>query len=121
MQVCPPVDLCNWQEAQNYMVEGKKIWRKAVMSGKYFRPANLELLADSVGEMEITGMCCATEADRRPLKLGAILAITDIFNLQGLIVSKSTRGQKPQIAATLGQALQSYVKFRQEFERCRCR
>lgn len=91
-------------------MEGHRIWRKAISSGKYFRPTDDDLPG---GEMEMAGIFRAKVANGRPLELGAISAVTEIFDTKGLIVAQYARENKAQLTASLSQALKSYMRFRE--------
>ncbi len=58
-------------------------------------------------------MFTATSTEGRPLHLGAISVITEIFN-NGTIEARFTPGDKPVLQDVLTQVFKSYVLFREK-------
>lgn len=97
-------------EEEDYKLDGHKLWRKAMMSGRYIRPED-SVPADIVGEMEMAGIVRGTANNGGIYNVGAISAITEIFSTDGRVVAKYTPSSKSELAGTLTTALHSYVKF----------
>ncbi len=108
----PPAKLREWQEEQKFQLDDHKIWGKAVYSGQFFRHAEKDLPAGMVGEMELAGIHRAIRATQRSLKLGAISAVTEIFDPRQFIVAQYAHQDKAQLASSLCEALKSYITFR---------
>lgn len=114
-----PLLLREWQEHEE-KIDERRIWRHRVVSGKYFSPKDNILLPNTLGEMEIGGLYRATAFYRsreRRVRLGAISAITEIFDTDGFVVDRYTATDKSGLASCLTKALQQYLAFRKAGER----
>jgi len=70
-------------------------------------------MEDCVAEMEVAGMYQATSNAAKRIKLGALIAISEVFKGE-TVMERSSGAAKRALAEPITAALQNYIEFREQ-------